>query len=330
MDDQSELICAYSLDGKGSGLSLDWATARGWTKEQGPIWIHLDATHHRTETWFKEQSGLSTFNIDGMLASETRPRYAWYEDGILLNLRGVNLNPGADPEDLVSVRIWIEEHRVITTKYRRLLATEDVQDQIEKGRGPLSTGHLVARLAGRLTDRMGPIISDINDQVAELEELLIGDDVTTQLHLREFRHKLIGFRRQTISLRRYVAPQRDALNRMAMAEDAWIDEGVKGRFRETVDQVTRITEDLDEARERSAVVQDELMNRISQRMERTMYTLTMVATIVLPLGFLTGLLGINVGGMPGMETKWAFWAVCGGLGLITGIEIWLFKKFKWL
>lgn len=74
-------------------------------------------------------------------------------------------------------------------------------------------------------------------------------------------------------------------------------------------------------RERSAVIQDELVNRNSQRMERTMYILTVVATIMLPLGFLTGLLGINVGGIPGTDSPWAFWAVSGALAVVVVIEV---------
>jgi len=329
MNEHSEMICAYRLDGKGRGEPIDWTTARAWPPEQGLIWIHLDGSNEKTEAWFREYSGLNTFHVDGMLASETRPRCTWHEDGILLNLRGVNLNPRADPEDLVSIRIWIEENRVITTRYRKLMAIDDIRTQLETGKGPLSTTHLVARLASRLTDRMGPVIDDINDQVAALEENLIDDNAENQQDLRTVRHKLVDFRRLTISLRRYISPQRDALNRLTQIEETWLDDAVRGRLRETLDQVTRITEDLDEIRERSIVVQDELMTRISQRMERTMYILTMVATIMLPLGFLTGLLGINVGGIPGADIKWAFWAVCGGLSLVILIELWIFKKLKW-
>ncbi len=329
MEDHPELICAYRLDGTGYGEQLDWPTARNWPAERGPIWIHLDGTNRNTEAWFRQYSGLNTFHIDGILASETRPRCTGYEDGILLNLRGVNLNPGADPEDLVSIRIWIEENRIITTRFRKLMAIEDIRAQLEAGKGPLSTAHLVARLAARLTERMGPVIEDISDQVSQLEETLLGDVAENQQPMRSLRHKLVDFRRITISLRRYISPQRDALNRLTQIEEPWLNEMVRGRLRETLDQVIRITEDLDEIRERSLVVQDELMTRISQRMEKTMYILTMVATIMLPLGLLTGLLGINVGGIPGAEVKWAFWAVCGGLGSLIVIELWLFKTFKW-
>ncbi|MGD8310852.1 MAG: CorA family divalent cation transporter, partial [Chromatiales bacterium] len=196
--------------------------------------------------------------------------------------------------------------------------------------GPVSTGHLIARLGARLTDRMGPAIEGLSDQVENLEDQLVESMQGRQSDLRDVRAELVDLRRVAISLRRYIAPQRDALDRLSQFDESWLDRAVRGRLRETVDRVTRITEALDEVRERSVVIQDELMSRISQRMEQTMYALTLVATIVLPLGFLTGLLGINVGGMPGAETGWAFWAVCAGLAALTLFEVWLFRRLKWL
>jgi zinc transporter len=330
MSDHPELIYAGLLDGKGGAATLDWAGVDGWTPGDGPVWVHLDATNPDTEAWLRGESGLDTYVIDGLLASETRPRCDSYEDGILLVLRGVNLNPGAEPEDMVSIRIWIDAHRVISTRFRKLMAVQDIRDQLAAGKGPVSTGHLAARLAARLTERMGPAIGELSDSVTALEDELIGADGGAQPNLRDVRYRLIDLRRVAISLRRYIAPQRDALTRLLQLEEEWLDDRMLGRLRETVDRVTRITEELDEVRERSAVLQDELVNRLSQRMERTMYALTLVATIMLPLGFLTGLLGINVGGMPGADKPWAFWAVCGMLAAVTIFEVWLFKRLKWL
>ncbi len=330
MTEHPELICAYLLDGSGRGEPLNWSGVDGWTRDQGNIWIHLDCTFENTDAWLREHSGLDTFIIDGLIASESRPRCDWYDDGILLILRGVNLNPGAEPEDMVSIRIWIDEHRVISTRFRPLMAVEDIRQQLTTGKGPVSTGHLVARLAANMTERMGPVIDNLSDEMAQLEDQLIGTDGEGKVNLRDVRFTLIDFRHVAISLRRYINPQREALNRLSQLEEPWLDERVKGRLRETIDRVTRITEELDEVRERSAVIQDELQSRLSQRMERTMYVLTVVATIMLPLGFLTGLLGINVGGMPGAESKWAFWAVCGALAAVAAIEVLILRRFKWI
>ncbi|MCP5374465.1 MAG: zinc transporter ZntB [Hyphomicrobiales bacterium] len=329
MTDHPELICAYMLDGKGGGAEVDWQAVEAWTPDRGPIWIHLDCTNPATETWLRRDSGLDTFVVDGLLAGETRPRCDGFADGIMVILRGVNLNPGAEPEDMVSLRIWVEEHRVISTRLRRLQAIQDLRDHLAEGRGPVSPAHLVARVAAGLTERMGPAIEELGDLVADLEEqLLAGDEATP--NLREVRFKLVDLRRVAITLRRYIAPQRDAVNRLLTLNEPWLKERVRGRLRETVDRVTRIIEELDEVRERSAVVQDELLSRQSQRMERVMYILTLVATVMMPLGFITGLLGINVGGIPGAENHWSFLIVCGGLALFAAVEIWLFKKMRWL
>ncbi len=320
LSDYPHMINAYRLDGEGGGERLDWEAASAWRPGDGPIWIHLDRGEALTETWLREDSGLNTFVVDGLMANETRPRCEWFDDGVLVILRGVNLNPGAEPEDMVSVRLWLDQERVISTRKRKLMAVDDIREQLNADRGPISTAHLVARLAAQLTDRMGPAVQELSEEVADLEDDLIGSASDMHQEIDEFRHSLVDIRRAAISLSRYVAPQREALSQLSQSDEPWLDKRVRGRFRETLDRVTRLTEDLDSVRERATVVQDELMSWQSQRMERTMYILTLVASVMLPLGFITGLLGINVGGMPGVEAGEAFWIVCGALAVLMVAE----------
>lgn len=329
MTEMRGLVCAYLLDGEGRGAPVGWPEVQRWTAGDGPIWIHFDARDEESERWLRDDSGLSAYVVDGLTASETRPHCDWFDNGILLILRGVNLNPGEAPEDMVSIRIWIEEGRVITTRLRKLMAVQDVRSQLETGRGPISPGHLVARLASRMAERMGPVIDSMSDRVALLEEQVLEAKPGRSAELRGARSSLVDLRRMAIALRRYIAPQRDALNTFSQMEEKWLDDRTHGRLREAVDRAARITEELDEVRDRSAVVQDELTSRISQSMENTMYVLTLVATVMLPLGFLTGLLGVNVGGIPGSDTPWAFWAVCGLLVAFLLLEVWLIKKLNW-
>ncbi len=98
------------------------------------------------------------------------------------------------------------------------------------------------------------------------------------------------------------------------------------RLREISDRTTRYVEDLDSIRDRAAVTQEELNNRIAEQMNKTMYVLSLVAGIFLPLGLLTGLLGINVGGIPGTENKWAFTIFSILLLGIAAAQVWLFKR----
>ncbi|MDH3527069.1 MAG: hypothetical protein OEM43_06160 [Gammaproteobacteria bacterium] len=98
------------------------------------------------------------------------------------------------------------------------------------------------------------------------------------------------------------------------------------RIRELTDRMTRFIEDLDEARDRASVTHEELQNRLAELTNRRMYLLTMIAAIFLPLSFLTGLLGINVGGIPGSDFPAAF-AIVVVLMVLVGAGQWLF--FRW-
>lgn len=94
--------------------------------------------------------------------------------------------------------------------------------------------------------------------------------------------------------------------------------------------VIRYIEDLDAIRERAQIVKDELANGLADRMNKNLYVLSVIAAIFLPLGFLTGLLGINVGGIPGADNVSAFWVFVAGLFGIGGIQIATFKYLKWI
>jgi zinc transporter len=172
--------------------------------------------------------------------------------------------------------------------------------------------------------RMGGVINDLEDNVAEQEEAVL----TKESH--ELRPLLASIRRDAIHLRRYMAPQREALARLQSEKISWLTDEDRLRLREVYDHLTRYLEDLDAARERAAVTQEELVSRLSEQMDNRMYVLSVVAAIFLPLGFLTGLLGINVGGIPGAEYKASFAIFCLLLVGLIIVEIAIFRKKKWM
>lgn len=322
MDKSEGLIAAFRLDGAGGGEAVDWHDIGKPGK--GLLWVHLNRQSQAARQWINEASGLDPDVGEALLAEEARPRCTRHNDGTILTLRGVNLNPGADPEDMVAVRAWVEPTRIVTTRGRRVIATQDIADALGAGRGPRTAGDFVADLAERLVDRMAFVITELDDNVDALEdEILV-------VQSGALRSRLGELRREAIALRRYLAPQREALGQLATLDTPWLDARRRAKLREVADQVVRYVEDLDAARERAAVIQDELTNRLSEQMNRTMYALSLVAGIFLPLSFITGLLGINVAGIPGAETPWAFVAVCGALLAVGLFELWLFRKLRWV
>jgi zinc transporter len=246
------------------------------------------------------------------------------EQGLLLILRGVNFNPGADPEDMVALRAWIEEDRIITMRQRRVTAVDEIREAVDRGEGPTSKNDFIAMVVERLTERIKSVVDEIDDQVDEL------DDEVFSANIHELRSKLADLRHQNISLRRYISPQRDVLIQLCQDRQLKLGDDERSRLREAAERTARFIEDIDHARDRAVIIGEELNSRISEQMSKTMYRLSIIAAIFMPLGLLTGLLGINVGGIPGSESEAAFFIVSLLLvAIAAGLYI-MFKRMKWL
>ncbi|WP_199917104.1 zinc transporter ZntB [Parazoarcus communis] len=323
-NDEDGLVCAYLQWPDGRWQAVDWDGVRAWRPGDGLLWMHFNRSAEATRSWLHEGSGLDALVADNLLAEETRPRALAMDGNLLVNLRGVNLNPGADPDDMVSLRIWLEPGRIVTSRRRRLMAIDDIREHITRGKGPRDTGDFLVEVAGLLVNRMSPVIEQLDEAADDLEEQVVTGE------REDVRTRLASLRRQAISLRRYLAPQREALSRILGEPVDWLHERHKAQLREISDRTMRYVEDLDAIRERAAVIQDEVANRVAESMNKNMYMLAIVATIMLPLGFITGLLGVNVDGLPGAhDAPWAFAALSAFLLVLVFLQVLVMRRLKW-
>lgn len=322
-NDPKFLRCVrLDVNGRGTNLSPD--DVKAWTPESGNIWIHFDVGDAASRNWLLRSSGIPTTAVDTLLAEETRPRSVVTDNGLVVVLRAVNENPGDDPEDMVSIRLWIDSNRVVSTRRRRLLAITDISSDLAAGNGPGSPGEFLATLVERLADRIGDYVDSIESR------LDLAEDDITNADAASFRPRLAALRRQIAAVRRFLAPQRDALDRLNRQPISFIDDADAHVLRQEADRITRYLEDLDLARERAIVLQEELLSRIAQQQNDRMYVLSVVAAIFLPLTFVTGLLGMNVGGLPGVDSSYGFFLsllvmLISAAGLLA-----FFRWKKWL
>ncbi len=324
MTEQDMILFSMEFDGKGGGKALHGDAIQKLLKDKKLAWVHLDANHAGTRGWLEENvSYLDHIILDALLAKETRPRLVEFEEGVLLILRGVNLNENADPEDMISLRIWIDPHRIITMRRRNLKAIEDIKFKLEEGRGPKNSGEFLTNLSIRLFERMEPVILDLNERIDDIEErILDAPDINE-------RGEIIDLRKTAIILRRYMMPQKDVMSSLKNSEQGWLDSVDRRKFQEAQDRLVRYIEDLDMVRERAQIVKDELANMLADKLNKNMYVLSVIAAIFLPLGFLTGMFGINIGGMPGVDNPYSFGIFTIALIVIVILQILLFKKMKW-
>ncbi len=321
---KSGLLSAYLLDGTGGAKKLMENEANSWDPQDGLLWLHFDYTSSRAKQWIRNERHMDSVSKEFLLTEDTRPRVATINNALLLALRGVNLNPQADPEDMIGVRIWANEAMIITTIRRRLLSIDDITGSLERGDGPCDSSAFIVDLARQLISRMGPTIENLEEILADLEERILdtGDPAV--------RRQLSEIRREAIVLRRYLAPQREAMYRLYEEKLSWFKDTDRMHSREVTDHLLRYIENLDSTREQATVIHEELVSNLSEQLNSRMYVLSVITTIFLPLGFLTGLFGINVGGIPGSGSKSAFTVFVLILAAIVLAVLVLFKKKRWL
>lgn len=314
------VLFAYGFK-KGGGVTAVDASAA--IKAGDPVWVHLDSSHGDIREWLNEHIGLDDHLLDALLDEETRPRAIRDEDAALILLRGVNLNADASPEDMVTLRVYADARKIVTMRGRKLMAATDVENLLKLTQKTVTSGSVLCSLINHLLGRMAPVLDSLDDTLDATEELVVEQGNA------DLRGEINAIRRQAILLRRYIAPQRDAIFQIRNLGCDWLDEIQHEQLIESHNHVQRYIEDLDAMRERAQIVKEELANILSERMNRNSFVLTVVAAIFLPISFLTGLLGINVGGIPGAANDQAFWIFVGILVLVVVFQVILFKRMKW-
>lgn len=286
-------------------------------------WVHIQSDAPGALSLMRA-IGLPENVIDALCANETRPRVVSTQQGTMLYLRGINRNPNADPEDMVSLRFWISDNLLVTArkKDRALSSVQEVKDLLLAKEGPKDIGGVICTLVEKIADKISETVDDISDVLSQFEEALSEGNTPID------RHELAGLRRKSAAIKRYLAPQRDALEAL-VRHRKFIDDAQTFHLREQTDRMTRYVEDLDLARERAVVLHEELRSQIADKQGLRMYVLSMVTAIFLPLSFLTGVFGMNVGGLPGVEEPDAFFylSMC-MLGLaVVGLVAMIWKKW---
>ncbi|MEP9378788.1 zinc transporter ZntB [Aquabacter sp. CN5-332] len=319
------LLEAWMFDGHGGGRRLAWDEVQTLKDPtEGFLWLHFRSMPKHSQDWLRDQSGIDRIILEGMLDDESRPRCSLFNDSAFLVLRAVNLQRNSLPEELLGLHMWVDARRIITLQHEPISAIADYVDALVRARCPRTQGEMVADLSLRLVDRLDTVISALMDEADELE-----DGVETA-ESKDLLPKLAILRRVSIKLRRHIAPQREALNHFSTEDDPWLGPKDRTRIRDASDRVARFTEELDSIRERASLIRDQMVDRRAEQMNKSMLVLAVVTVVFAPLTFVSGLFGMNVGGIPGVDDPESFWLISFLLVTFALCLGWLFRRLRWI
>lgn len=311
------------FDGRGGVRKLEEAEEATFvTPAKGFALISGNSRAPEFKVWLKRELG--DFNADLITVPSTRSRCTVLDDRALVVLRVAR--PGADPEDVGRqlLTLWIEKGRVIIASELNIIEFLGITQWQQTHHAPVSPADLVARLALRAADRIEPLIERMGDNLDTIEETLMMN------RSGDTRSRLAHLRRTLINMRRLIWPQRDVLTTLEIEDLSFFTARDRVRLREAAARTARLGDEMQTLSERAVLVHEQLLDTRAEQMNQTMLLLAAATVVLMPLTVISGILGMNVSGIPFHDSPYAFWIVTGFLCLL-GVAIYLFmRKKKWM
>lgn len=277
------------------------------------IWVHIRSNGEVQSFLEKLELALPPSVRRALVAVETRPRCEPIDAGVLVNLRLPGMEGQEDGDLLPSIRIWAERGLLLSVAFRPSLVTPTVEAEFRQGllHDP---GDVIISYLVHAAEALDGIVAQIGDELDDVECILApGVPLSVRRQVTRLRSQAIGYRR-------FVGPQRAAAERLTGLPLDWLDDDERAAVREAADRFARMGEELESVRERAAVLHEELTDLRAEKMDARSLQIAIVAMIFLPLTFITGLLGMNVQGIPWADEIWAFWGVV-ALCVLIGVAV---------
>ena len=283
-------------------------------------WFHFQRDVEGLTEWLT-QAGIPEPLIDAVLEEDTRPRFQRLPDGFMLLLRGVNLNTGESPEDMLSLRLLYYKGALYSFRKRSFLSIAKLREQLQQQIGPESLHDFIVALIEQINLRIEDVVSSAEEQLEVIEAQ--GFDNTASVQL-----KLTALHRRLLRLNRFIRPQLAALEKLSTETERVMTPELHQWLINERDTTQRLFEQIDLMLEQVWMQREQLQQAIAEKMNRNTYWLSVIAGVFLPLSFLTGVFGINIGGMPGVESEIAFMVFCGSLIIIAIVEFLLLRRLR--
>jgi zinc transporter len=239
----------------------------------------------------------------------------------LVTLCGFDPGPSIGGERPIPVTLLIQQRRFMTVRWGRLMAIEEIRNQLRADAGPTTPLHFLASLVVSGTKRLEPVISSISEETDELEDGVLAADAEPPLNA------LDALRRRVLRTHRHLVSAQGVLRLTVADPSVPMSKDEHEALNGASELIGRYLDSLVHCRERALLLHDKIDGQLSHNMAQATYNLTIIATVFLPLTFVTGLLGMNVSGIPESHDPLGFWFVVGFL-VVLAIGAWGILRWK--
>jgi len=312
----------FAFDGRGGVQRYEDVATLPPAPPKGFVMVSGNARSPEFRVWLKGELG--AFNADILTVPSSRSRCTVLDDKAMVVLRVAR--PGADPDDIGRqlMSLWIEKGRVIIASELNVPDFLGIKQWNQAHHAPVTVADLVARLGLRAADRIEPLIERLGDSLDSIEEAVMRD------MNGDARGKLAHLRRTLIGFRKLVWPQRDVLNTLEIEDLSFLSQRDRARLREASARSARLGDELQALSERAVLVHEQILDARAEQTNRAMLVLAAVTVVFMPLTVISGMLGMNLSGIPFADSPYAFGVVALILLVVALGTVWFMRGRKWL
>ncbi|NRA87658.1 MAG: hypothetical protein HRU28_09725 [Rhizobiales bacterium] len=290
----------------------------------GYVWFHLCNKNKDTKKIIAEIVSVDDHIITGLLENNSRPRLVNRDGNTVIYLRSVKGTLDCKISDMVSVHMLVNKNVIITLQDQTEGIIDYIADLINNNHAPKNTGDFIATFTNQIIEKLEPHFETLQSAVDAIEEDFESHEVSSK------DIDLGTIRTQIAIARRHIIPQEKVYNRLVLNQFEWLHGACHDQMVENNNRMLYYIESLNDLRDRTIIINDEIKKENDERLNKNTHLFSIMATIFLPLSFLTGLLGVNVAGMPGMDYIPSFWLFVLLCFVLVFFQILWFQKKKWL
>ncbi len=319
--DARGLICGFQLHPQGPATVLPWQTVvELWSVGSAPLWLHFNLSDARARAWIAACDRIPSAARELFLAAEPRIHLDKAGDGLMCVLGDLHYDFDTDPDGLGVLRMYIDSGCVITGRRRPLKTIDRLRQDVLDGIPVATPIQIVLHLLQRLTEMLSHVIQDRSDVVDDIEDLILKD------RFQEQRSELGRVRRLLVRLHRQARANRQAILQLKARFPSWCDPADAVRLHSNLERLEAVSQDLELVQERSRLLQEEITGRLDEAVNRNLYVLSIATTVFLPVTLITGIFGMNVGGVPWTEDTFGFAWVAFVMGMTFAITLVLLQR----
>ncbi len=290
--------------------------------KQGILWVDLESSSREEGAILERVFGFHHLTIDDCYNDHVDPaKIDDYREYIFVIAQAIELLPDRQLE-ITELDLYLGANFVVSFHSKPLACIETLRRRCEENGPDLARGadFLAHALLDRLVDDYQPAVESLDDVLSTVEELVL--DRPDQKLL----HEILVLKRNIQRLRRTIIPQRDVVNRIARGEFTQVVRPETYMYyRDIYDHIVRVEQLVESVRDLADGVLNTYLSSVNNRMNDVMKTLSVVATIILPLTFIASIYGMNFENMPELEWKYGYFIV---LAVMVGVAMWLVAFFR--